>query len=517
MNGAELLTRTLLACGIDTCFANPGTSEMHFVAALDRHPEMRCVLGLFEGVVTGAADGYARMTGRPAATLLHLGPGLGNALANLHNAKKARSPMVTIVGDHASFHVGFESPLRSDVEGVARPMSHWVRTAHDPSRVSELTAEAVSIACARPGHAATLILPADTAWNDAPAGVSIATRPPPRPPQPLDDAMLARAVDALRSGEPAALYLGGDCLLEHNLLAAGRIAAATGCKLISSLFGARSARGAGRVPTTRLPYPPDIARSVLAPFKHLIVVGTVRPVSFFGYPGKRSELEAPGAQLVELGAEIDAGQALARLVEALGAQHAQPRLAPAARVDVPAAGALTPRAANQAVGALMPEGAILVEEAATSSEGLMEATAGAPAHDVLRLTGGAIGIGIPMAAGAAVACPDRKVIGLQADGSGMYTVQGLWTQARERLDVVTIVYSNRSYRILHNELRGVGAGEAGANARRMLDLDDPALDWVSIARGMGVEGASADSAERFTDLLRSGLGRRGPFLIEARL
>ena len=167
MNGAESLVRTLVAGGVDVCFSNPGTSEMHFVAALDRVEGMRCVLGLFEGVVTGAADGYFRMKGTPASTLLHLGPGLANGLANLHNAKKANSGIVNIVGQHATHHIGYNAPLTSDIEGLARPMSAWVRTSPDAKSVSADGAAAIAAARSAPPQIATLILPADTAWNEA--------------------------------------------------------------------------------------------------------------------------------------------------------------------------------------------------------------------------------------------------------------------------------------------------------------------------------------------------------------
>lgn len=522
MNGAESLARTLIAADVDVCFTNPGTSEMHFVAALDAHPQIRCVLGLFEGVVTGMADGYARMAGKPAATLLHLGPGLGNGLANLHNAKKARTPIFNVVGDHASFHRDYETPLASDVEAIARPVSHWVRTVPDAASVSAIAAEGIAAARAEPGRIATLILPADAAWNPVPGTESngdlaarIAALPEsPRAPSVEADA-LARAVQALRSGEPTLLFLGAPALRSGALEAAGRLAAHCGCTLMTPLSATRIARGAGRVPVERIPYPPEPARAALARYTRLIVLGAPPPVSFFGYPGQQSELAPDHCELIDLGYDVDASATLDALVDATGAQNARPLAAEPARPQLPAGDGLTARAVNQAVAALMPDEAVIVDEAVTSIDGFLEFSAGGAPHDLLRLTGGAIGLGLPLAAGAAIGAPGRKVIGLQADGSAMYTVQALWTQAREQLDVLTIIYANREYRILNGELRGVGAREPGPNARRMLRLDEPALDWVSIARGLGVEAVRADSVAGFVDALRAGLSRRGPFLIQA--
>lgn len=513
MNGAEALAKTLLAGEVDVCFANPGTSEMHFVAALDSHPRIRCVLGLFEGVATGAADGYARMTRRPAATLTHLGPGLANGLANLHNAAKARSPMVNICGDHASFHVIHESPLRSDIEGVAKTMSHWVRYARRPDEVSALTAAAIATARALPGRIATLLLPADAAWETAPDALAAIPASPSAPP--CDPAQLTLAADALRSGEPTVIWASRELMIEPHLTQLGRLAARTGCQLMAQLSTARMSRGGGRPPVARVPYPPAPARAALAAYRNVILFGASPPVSFFGYPGEASELHAPGARLIDLGRDTDVVSGLAWLVDALGADTVAPASVPSSRPELPGPGRLTARGVNQVVARLMPENAILVDESVTSADGMLDFSAGGPAHDMLRGTGGAIGIGIPLAAGAAVACPDRKVIGLQADGSAMYTIQGLWTQARERADVITVLFANRRYAILQGELKAVGAAAPGVNARRMLELDDPSADFVSIARGMGVEAARADTVEGFSDLFRAALSRRGPFLIEA--
>ncbi|MBR8653910.1 acetolactate synthase large subunit [Achromobacter sp. Marseille-Q0513] len=517
MNGADSLCDTLLANDVDVCFANPGTSEMHFVAALDRKPDMRCVLGLFEGVVTGAADGYARMADKPAATLLHLGPGLGNGLANLHNAKRARTPMVNIVGDHATYHVQYDAPLTSDVEGVARPMSHWVRRTLTAGAISADAAEAVAVARREPGNIATLILPADAAWTDLPAGAPapvIAARE--AAPRTSAEAVRA-AADAIRSGENTVLMLGGAALRGRALEAAGRIARATGVRLISETSNRRIERGRTRTPVDRLPYPIDLAVAKLKDARRLVLAGARAPVGFFAYPGKPSLLAPPDcAQVVLATQEQDLTQALEWLADELGIADDAPRLAaPAPTYEVPASGKLTGAAVNILVAHTLPEQAIVCDESITQGREFPLYSVSSAPHDWLMLTGGAIGIGLPLATGAAVACPDRKVVTLQADGSGMYTLQALWTQARENLDCLTIILANRSYATLHGEMKNVGVLEPGRNARRMLDLQEPHLEWVPLARGMGVDAVSVDTIEGFADALRAGLKRRGPFLIEA--
>ncbi|WP_395541511.1 acetolactate synthase large subunit [Neotabrizicola sp. sgz301269] len=512
MNGADILCETLLANGIDTCFANPGTSEMHFVAALDRQPQMRCVLGLFEGVVTGAADGYARMADRPAVTLLHTGPGLANGLANLHNARRAHTPMVNIVGDHATYHLIYDAPLTSDIDSLARPMSDWIGRADSTANVGARTEEAIRAALTGAGGISTLILPADAAWTEG-------TFPPPTviapPPLPLPDpAQLRAAAEALRNGRQTTILVSGLALRAPQLELLDRIAQKTEARLLAQQANGRMQRGAGRIALDRVPYVIDQALACFATTEQVILIGAKAPVGFFAYPGKPGSMLPESCAVLELAPpHHDLPAAIAALADEVGLAPVA-RLAPRQRPDLPR-GVLTPDAIALALAAAMPEGAIICDESITSGRDFFGATYGAAPHDFLQLTGGAIGDGIPMAVGAAVACPDRKVIGLQADGSGMYTVQGLWTQARERLDVLTIVFANRRYQILHGELLNVGAGPAGQNARRMLDLDDPALDWVGLARAMGVEAARADTAEAFCELLRAALTRKGPFLIEA--
>lgn len=511
-NGAQALIRTLVDGGVTTCFTNPGTSEMHFVAALDSVPEMRAILALFEGVATGAADGYARMADKPGATLLHLGPGLGNGLANLHNARKGKVPIVNIVGDHATYHTKFDAQLQSDIETVARNVSSWVRTSQSTEALGRDAAEAIAAAYGPPGQIATLILPADVSWSDG--GQAVAPHERPAPPVASGDAV-EEAARAIRGSGETAILLGGRALREDGLVAASRIAAATGAKLLAEVFPTRMQRGAGLPPVERIAYLAELASVQLAGLSHLILVDAKAPVSFFAYPGKKSYLVPDRCDVHELAPPThDAVGSLEALAEALGAGGAQPSIQQPVRPPLPT-GELTADKVCQAIGALLPEGAIVSDEAQTSGVTFASHTAGAPRHDVLALTGGAIGQGLPVAVGAAVARPDRKVVALAGDGSAMYTIQALWTMAREGLDVTTIVFNNRSYAILNIELERVGAAAGGEEAKAQLDLAGPNLDFVQMAKSMGVPGARVDTAEGFVKGLQQALSEPGPHVIEA--
>lgn len=509
MNGAESLVRTLLAAGVDTCFANPGTSEMHFVAALDRVPGMRCVLAMFEGVATGAADGYARMAGKPAASLLHCGPGLANGLANLHNARRAHVPLVNITGDQATYHKPLDPLLAADTEAFARGVSGWVRTAMTAAEVGSLAAEAVQAALQPPGQVATLILPSDASWNDG----GVAAEPlPASSVKTVDDAAVADLARVLRSHEPAVIVLGGAALFAKALGDAHRIAAATGAKLFAECFNTRIERGRGRHAVDRVPYQIDAALAAFDGIRHVILAGADDPISFFAYPGKRGQLRSPDAALhVLAGRDEDGPQALARLADELKAPSV-PLPATAPRPE-PARGPVTSAAFARTLTALMPDGAVIVDESITFGFAFFPGTVDAAPHDWLQLTGGAIGDGLPLSTGAAVGAPGRRVITLQADGSALYTVQALWTQAREKLDVTTVIFANRRYAILQGELQQVGA-TPGEASRTLFDLGNPALDWVAIAKGFGVEAASAETMEDFARLFAHANATPGPFLIE---
>ena len=512
MNGAESLVRTLVSNGVKVCFTNPGTSEMHFVAALDKVEGMRCVLGLFEGVVTGAADGYYRMSGNPASTLLHLGPGLGNGLANLHNAKKARSGLVNIVGEHATHHLKHDAPLTADIEGIARPVSHWVRTATDASTLAADCAAAIQKARDAPGHIATLIAPADTAWGESQGPARSA---PPAAPSQVTAEAVGAAARALRSGEPAVLLLGGAALRGKALELAGRIAAKTGCRLQSEFNNARAEGGAGRVRVDRLPYPVDSALAVLKGTRQLVLAGAKTPVAFFAYPGKPSVLIPEGCTVTTLArAENDLEHALEALAGEVEARRSAPAQVGAALRSALPAGPVTPDGIATVLAALLPENAIVVDESVTTGRNFGGFFSGAAPHDWLNIMGGSIGWALPQATGAAIAAPDRKVVALEGDGSAMYTLQALWTMAREALDVTVLVFANRTYQILRGELQAMGAGTPGRRAKDMLTLDRPDLDWVSLARGQGVEGGRAVTLEALAEQMKRAFSRRGPYLIE---
>ncbi|MFN3936190.1 MAG: acetolactate synthase large subunit [Gemmobacter sp.] len=509
MNGAESLVRSLHGAGVEVCFANPGTSEMQFVDALDRTRLLRCVLGLFEGVVSGAADGYARMAGKPAVTLLHLAPGLANAGANLHNARKARTPMLNLVGDHAVRHLRYDAPLTADVAGTASALSDWVRTATSAETIARDAVEGLAVASGHPGRIATLIAPADIGWNEG--GVVV---PPvrPEPARACEDAALRRSVSALG---PGALILAGGTVLEHppSLALLAGIARRTGAEIMAPLSNRRVERGAGRFELPRVPYPVDMALERLSGFRRAILIEAEPPVAFFAYPDRPSLLLPEGCEVIRL-AEVDQDGrgAVAALADAVGARPGKAQDAP--RPEPPASGPLDDGRLTAAIAAALPEGAIVVDERLTSAAALSPLSAGAPPMSWLSITGGAIGIGPPLAAGAGIACPDRPVIALQADGSAMYTIQALWTQAREGLNVTTVIFANRGYQILKQELYKVGANP-GPDALGMLELDRPALDFVALARGMGVPALRVEDAADLYRAIAGAAAEPGPMLIEA--
>ncbi|MET4579619.1 acetolactate synthase large subunit [Ottowia thiooxydans] len=519
MTGAESLCETLLSNNVNVCFANPGTSEMHFVSALDRQPEMRCILGLFEGVATGAADGYARMMQRPAATLLHLGAGLANGLANIHNAKRAGSAMVNIVGDHASYHLKHDAPLTSDIVSLAKPMSHWVRRTRSAATVAEDACEAIRASREAGGQISTLILPADAAWSELPSGQKPRSPHVPAPLAVPSQDEVRDAAKAIRANGPGALLLlGGAALRGQALDLAGTISCATGVRLLAETSNQRMERGRNRVPIARIPYSVAQAQAALSDVQQLVLVGARQPVAFFAYPNMPSVLMPEGCACIQLAAPgQDVLVGLQLLAQELGIPVGAPSLRLQNEVAThPSTGPLTGAVVSRILAHYLPEHAIICDEGLTEGREFPAASLNAAPHDYLQLTGGAIGMGLPLAVGAAVACPERKVISLQGDGSAMYTLQALWTQARESLDCLTIILANRSYAILHGEMVNVGSSALpNGNAQRMLDLENPALDWTLIAQGMGVEAVQARTAEEFIRQLRAGLSAPGPFLIEA--
>ena len=511
MNGAESLLKTFVASGVDTCFANPGTSEMHFVAALDRQPEMRCVLGLFEGVVTGAADGYARMAGMPACTLLHLGPGLGNGISNLHNARRAEVPVVNVVGDHAMEHQALDAPLHSDIHGLASAVSGWVHHSKTARQVSEDAARAVQASLKSPGQVATLVLPADCAWDESTAPAApLAPESAPQVPATRIEA-IAKLFEARDQGK-IALLLSHPATTGRALKTLEAIASHTGATLIGDTFLTRIERGQGRAQVTRMPYFAESAMVELAKYQHVIRVGAREPVSFFAYPGRPSRL-APEGTSFHLFAERHEAipSALESLSERLGVPDAVTR--PSMPRPQAPRGDITTAGIGLAIGATLPENAIIVNEGATAAAGIPEGTAYAAPHDWLDLTGGSIGQGIPNAIGAAVACPDARVLSLNGDGSAMYTIQGLWTQAREGLNVTSVIFANRKYSILQIEFMRTGTVNPGPKAMSMLDLSKPDIDFVELAKGMGVPGTRVESLDELSAALTMSYQQPGPYLI----
>ncbi len=511
MTGAEAVLQTASAAGVEVCFANPGTTEMALVNALDAVP-IRAVLGLFEGVCSGAADGYARMSGRPALTLLHLGPGLANAIANLHNARRAYSPVVNLVGDHATWHRDADAPLSSDIASLARPVSRWVRETKAPAQVALDAAEAIAAAQEAPGGVATLIIPADCQSGEAPGP---AQSIPPVPARPVGADRIEHLAKQLRRGKNAALHLGGRALSVRGQRAAGRVARATGCRMFSERFPARFERGPGLPKVDRLPYFPDWVASFLEGLQMLVLAAAVEPVAFFGYPGMPSRLTPEGCELLTLAtADEDVEAALEALADAIDAPPAGSAPTPSPPRPQMPEGPLTPDAVGTVLALLQPEGAIVVDESNTTGIGYFEASAAAPRHSLLTLTGGSIGMGPPCATGAAIACPDRTVINFQGDGGALYTLQSLWTQMREQLHVITLICANRAYRILQLESARAGVAAPGPQALSLTDLSRPAPDWVQLAAGMGVPAERADSVESLRDALGRALSVHGPHLIE---
>ncbi len=520
MNGSQAMVKTLLEGGVDVCFANPGTSEMHFVAALDQATQMRCILGLFEGVVTGAADGYYRMAGKPAATLLHLGPGLGNGLANLHNARKARSGIINVIGQHALDHIHNDAPLNSDVEAVARPMSNWVKTITTSTMAAMDTAEAISQARSTPGRIASLILPANCAWEDADPG-HYTFEPARAPASPLTDSIdaIAKLLSDKATASRTLLLLGSTAMMANCTWLAGQIAAKTGCQVLSEPRSPRLERGRGRVNIRPIPFAVDAAVNVLKDVDHLVLIGSTVPVAFFAYPNKPRLVAPPNCAVHQMATPgHDLFATLEALCDAVGAQSQTPAflssdLASASYTD----GFPTPDNVGMALASAIEENSIIVDEAVTSGRQLAASIPYFAPHDCIDITGGAIGFGLPAAVGAAIAAPGRRVVALVGDGSAMYTIQSLWTMAREQLDVTVIIFDNRSYRILRGELTNMGGPQPGDNANRMLNLDAPDLDWVAMAKGHGVPAVATDSLSGLVQAVKKANASPGPSLIALRI
>ena len=514
MTGAESLINALAEHGVEACFANPGTSEMQLVAALDKQPGIRAVLCLFEGVVTGAADGYGRMADKPALTLLHLDPGFANGIANLHNAQRARSPVLNMIGDHATDHLKHDAPLTSDIRGFASPVSRTYRVSKSAATLAQTGLDALATSLDHSGSISTFVVPADHAWSAIdPQQYHLPESATAR----VSDDVIHTAAEALRNANNSCLFLGGRTLREEGLKQAGRIAAATGCRLISETFFARQARGVGRVATERLAYFGEAAAEQLAGLDSLVLAGAKAPVSFFAYPEKPSVLAPDTAKKTVLAdAEVDAVDALTRLANLLEAPN-QPAVITEATQYPLVDGAIDAGELGKVIANQLPDNAIVCDEGATNGLGAFLLTANAAPHDWLTLTGGAIGQGLPLAIGAAIACPNHKVLALEADGSGMYTVQALWTMVREALDITVMLLNNGSYAILNIELQRVGVQEPGPTALSLLDLTNPEINWTDIAQGMGMRATRVTTVASLDAAVAEAMSNKGPALIEVML
>jgi len=513
MTGAEIILKTAAKAGVEVCFTNPGTTEMPLVCAFDSIGSIRPILGLFEGCCTGAADGYGRMADKPAMTLLHLGPGLGNGIANLHNARRARTPLLNVIGEHATWHLSADAPLNMDIVTLAETVSGWQRTGTSPENLSRDTAEA--IAAALQGKVATFIVPSDIQWSETPVKK---IHQPTVADAPIDMSSIERAAELLRAGQKASLILGGWALRARGLAAAARIKAKTGCDLVSERVPARMERGVGIATTEFIPYFPRQALELLSKYQTIVLAGAVEPVTFFGWQGYTSRLLNDKQDICQIEAtDRNLAQALENLADALGAPGSVDAAAVGkTQIERPGLpqGKLTPHNACLTLAALQPENAIIVNESVTSGAAYLPLGPGLPPHTLLMLPGGAIGFGLPCAVGAAVACPERPVINLQADGSAMYTVQALWMQAREGLNITTLICSNRSYNILNIEIARAGIETPGGFAQNLTALKNPIIDWVQISRGMGVPAVAVDSCEALALELKKAVEDPGPHLIE---
>jgi acetolactate synthase-1/2/3 large subunit len=513
MNGAEALVRSAIDRGIEICFANAGTTELPIVVEMDRVSGIRAVLGLFEGVCTGAADGYGRMSGKPAMNLLHLGPGFANGIANLHNARRARTPVLNVIGEHATWHLPAEPPLAMDIEELSSTVSDWVITNRKASDLPADVANAVSIASC--GRIASLIVPHD---HQLAICKSLITEPTKNSFDPPDEGEVKVAAGLIKKHNKSALLLGARALSKEGLVLAAEIQRLTGCDLFAETFPSIVERGAGLPIVERIPYFPEAAVKMLSGYGGMVLAGVREPMAFFGYPGGVSKIMRNDQGKAALGTgKQDILEGLALLINVLKSQgnesSGEKIVADSIRPELPD-GELNPLRISQTLAALQPEGAIIVEEGLTTSMDYYGLTKGVPPHTILSISGGAIGYGIPCATGAALACPDRTVINFQADGSAMYTVQALWTQAREGLNITTLLCSNRSYKILRMELERAGITSTGVNTKALTELTGPDINWVKVAEGFGVPAVSVTETRELATALNRGISEAGPFLIE---
>lgn len=514
VNGAEALVATLEACGVTACFANPGTTELEIVAALDRSAGIRSVPVLFEGVAVGAADGFGRMSGIPGAALLHTGAGFPNGLSAVLNAAKASSPSIAIVGDHPLAIREWNHVIASgvDIERVAAPYAKWVRRSR-LTTVGQDAADAFAAACSAPGGPATLVVPSDVAWS---AGAEPGRPSAAQKPSPVSAEAVLQAAYALRLPGEAALVLHGEATVDPAALrAAADIAATTGCRVMAR--ASRIVRGPDFLPVEFLPYSPMLAIEALKGIRHLVLVGAHPPIMPWTYPDRSAPMMAdPECRIWTLARpEENVVDALTTLAAEIGGDRsrAAPQPAPG-MAPVPASGTVTPDALAQSIAALIPENAIVIDESVTTGRSFYQVSAASRPHDWLRNLGGALGYGQPVAIGSAIACPDRKVIVLQGDGAAMYTPQSLWTIAHEGLNVLVVIFANRSYEVLRVDMRLRHQNVDGAVNHALTDLGTPAIDWAGLARSLGIRSARLDSMQAFNEAFAREAQTAEPALLE---
>ena len=514
--GADQLLDDLYQGGARICFANPGTTELGLVSSLARDGRIRCVLSLFEGVCTGAADGYARVSGKVPLTLLHLGPGFANGIANLHNARRAGSRIINLIGDHATWHLEYDAPLTSDIRSLAKPVSREVLYLGRTEAITGGVTAAFSATNREEGGAATIIFPTDVVDAPASAKGELVEEQPYRP-QAVGDAALDKAAQALRGAANVIVLIGGNALTEAGVRAGGALAHALGGRLLMEPYPAIVTLGGDLPQVERQAYFPD---DVIAQMGDALVVlaGARMPISYFGYEGWPSQL-VPEERLVRLAEPgQDAVSALKALGERLGGTAGQAAPADSQGVASPdAAEAISPVSVVEELLVQLPENAVISLEGSTMGGPWLKQAHRAKKHRVITNTGGAIGQGLPCAVGAAIAAPESRVIALQSDGSAQYTLQSLWTMAREGLKVTVIIAANHRYAILQTELKRADIPLDDPVVSNLTDLDHPRVDWVALARGYGVEARHARTNGELAAALREGLSLDGPLLIQAEL
>lgn len=511
-NGAENIINSLQEAGVNICFTNPGTSEMHLVAALDKSTKIKSVLCLFEGVVTGAADGYARISGKPAATLLHLGPGFANGIANLHNAQKANSPIINLVGQHALSHLQHETPLHSDITGLAKPVSGWVKTIYSPNDISTLITGAVSNTQKSGNRISTVIIPTDIAWTNSDISFN---NPDDVSETPVDLALISKIADRLLSAKLPVIFINTTGLDKYCVDLIGKIQKRTGCRIFSELFVSRLTKGAGEVIVERIPFRQKEALEIFSNVDEAILIGAYHPRTFFAYPDQdNSSMFMPDCRVISLtdpnSFSCDAIQAL---VTKLQADELIPDVSTTRHLEC-ATGELTTEKVGLSIAALLPENTIISDDGITSTFNYWPLFTHAPKHDWLYTTGGSIGQGLPVAIGAALAAPERPVLCLSGDGSAMYTIQSLWTQVRENLNIINIIYSNRSYKILNAELSMIGIDNIGNTGKKLLDLSKPNINFVTLAKSMGMQAVCVTDMSEFNQAMKEAINTSQPSLIE---